>query len=911
MIGIYLKKIFYILLIVLCSSLVQAQHKVIGKVLNQNQEALVGATVVLLEVIDSTLHQFCLTNQNGEFAISDLKEAGFILQVSYIGHTNYSEKISLAEDKNSTELPPIILSASVEMLQEIEVKAEHVPMGIRGDTISYNTAAFKTKPNATVEDLLKKLPGIEVERDGNIKAQGEDVKQVLVDGKEFFGNDPKMATKNLQAEAVNKVDVFDKKSEYTEFTGIEDGEEQKTINLELKEDHKNGRFGLADVRAGTEGTYQAKLNYFNFSPKAQASVIGASNNINEETFTINDRIEFLGGIGNILSDGLDLANLGFLEDGLNQSTSLGANLNLFFSPELKLNSHYIYNQVNNLLDKKTRSNYLTDDNSYLFIDKTLNDKQASKHNLNTKLTYKPNPLLKIISKNNLTHKKNSQIQETSGEYYNADYSIGNTSSNHTLIANQFGIDSHSSISKKFKKFGRNSVSSLFYKNNQTNKQDSIYNFYDVQNQQQYIHQSQKYNSWLNQFSVGTSFTEYLLKKMFVSLNYKYASDTETPYRKYFNIVNAEERLDEGLSKKYKKTYQYHLTGFSLRRNTKKIKSQISLQRQWTKLKGVINEGENAVEGIYAHWLPAINLDFEFRGSKNLSLKYNTTITPPELEQLLPLPNNIIANYEYIGNPKLTPAYTHNTSLEFILFDNFSLTQLFSNFNVNYSKNRIVYKTEIDRNLFRRVTPINTDRYWDMFTHLNFSRPLKPLKISYTASAQFRYASYNSYLNNTASAVTDNNLDVKLSIKNRKTDFVEVEAGLKWNRNERKYAINPDFNQINRKFDYFLDAECYLPANFVLTNALHFFQYSTDGFNNSPQYFLWNVSVNKTILNNKLEISFSANDLLNQNFGYNRFGTDNSTSEVFYQNLSRFFMLGLAYKIGKGQRDENIKVEINK
>ena len=174
-------------------------------------------------------------------------------------------------------------------------------MGILGDTISYNAAAFKVKPGATVEDLLKKLPGVDIQRDGSIKAMGEEVENVLVDGKEFFGNDPKIATKNLEAEAVDKVQVFDKKSEIAEFTGIDDGNKEKTINLKLKEEYKKGGFGNAKLAGGTESTYEAKVNYNRFSPKMQAAVILGANNINKQAFSFNEYISFMGGLANAIS----------------------------------------------------------------------------------------------------------------------------------------------------------------------------------------------------------------------------------------------------------------------------------------------------------------------------------------------------------------------------------------------------------------------------------------------------------------------------------------------------------------------------------------------------------------------------------------------------------------------------------
>jgi len=301
-----------LLLVVGVYSTAYSQHILQGTILDESETPLIGATVVLLEPVDSSMVSFAISDNDGIFTLEDVESGSYVLQVSFVSYSSlYAEIVVKGEKKiklGSYNLVPIS-----EVLQEVTVKAEHIPMGVIGDTISYNAAAFKTKPGATVEDLLKKLPGVEVSRDGSIKAMGEDVENVLVDGKEFFGDDPKIATKNLEAEAVDKVQVFDKKSEIAEFTGVDDGEEEKTINLKLKEEYKKGGFGSANLAGGPASIYDAKLNYNRFSPKMQAAVILSGNNINKQPFSFNEYIGFMGGLGNAVSN--FSANMNFSEFG--------------------------------------------------------------------------------------------------------------------------------------------------------------------------------------------------------------------------------------------------------------------------------------------------------------------------------------------------------------------------------------------------------------------------------------------------------------------------------------------------------------------------------------------------------------------------------------------------------------------
>ncbi|MDH3243561.1 MAG: TonB-dependent receptor, partial [Saprospiraceae bacterium] len=223
-----------------------------GQVLDSLECPMISATVVLLQAADSVISSFSITDAQGQFEMKRVNPGDYVLQISYVGYQSYSDSLLVDGEIEKIDIGAINMKTLTSALDEVVVNADRIPMMIKKDTIVYNADAFKTQPNDRVEDLLRKLPGMEVEADGTIKAQGEEVRQVLVDGKEFFGRDPQIATKNLPAAAVQNVEVFDKKSEMAEFTGIDDGQEEKAINLELKEEHKKGVFGSLSAGYGTE-----------------------------------------------------------------------------------------------------------------------------------------------------------------------------------------------------------------------------------------------------------------------------------------------------------------------------------------------------------------------------------------------------------------------------------------------------------------------------------------------------------------------------------------------------------------------------------------------------------------------------------------------------------------------------------
>ncbi len=894
-------KSIFIFLLLLSSLSLMSQHSIQGHIYDQEDQALVGATVVLLDQ-DSTMVAFSLTNDKGKLLLEEVEKADYILQVSYISFANYSAPLNLDWQDKKINIDPIKLQASSEVLQEITIKAEHIPMGLKGDTLSYNASAFKTKPNATVEDLLKKLPGIEVDRNGAIKAQGEDVENVLVDGKEFFGSDPKMATKNLEAEAIDKVEVYDKKSEIAEFTGVDDGDEEKTINLKLKEDHKKGGFGNVKMAGGTENSYDGKLNYFRFTPALQSSVILATNNINQETFTINDRIDFMGGMMNALAGGgLNLSGAGGLQDGINRSLSAGANLNYDFSPKLQIRSHYVLNGVGNDLEKVSDISGFADDFEYANAEELNSSRERLNHQINTKLNYKVNPFLELTFKNNfeLTNAVSSSMRRS--EFSRDGLFQGFTTSSLGNQSENLGFDSNTLIKKKFEKKGRNLISSFTYHRSADIQEDEVINTNRVSDNSLDLNQIQEFNNSQTRISGTADYTEPLSKKFFLKLSYSYGFNQERPMRDYFDIQDATRSLNTLLSADYLKTYQYNLAGFSVKRNTNKSKLTVGLKAQFTDLTGIINDGEQTISNQFTNLLPSFNWEYDVSSGQSLNASLNSNVTAPRLEQLLPLPNNISANFEYIGNPALVPSSSQRYSMGYNYYDNFNFTNFWANLSFTRTNNRIVTRTNIDENLFRTIQPINVDDYYRISSYTNFSRPFKPLKINYRIRTRVSFAEYESFINDLSSRVVDANYNLRFSINNRKTKFFSAESGITLDYFTKKYGINPDFNQNYFNTDFFFESEFYLPKAWVISTDFNYVQFSQESFSDDPSYALWSASVSKFFLENKLEVKLSAFDLLNQNIGFRRQGNTNSLRQESFNNLSRYLMLGVQYKIGKAKK----------
>lgn len=882
----------------------KAQYSIEGQLINAQEEKLYGATIVLLNAADSTMFAFGVSNDDGKFKLTDVDKGKFILQLSYLGYSTLYEDLEVLDDSpNRIDIGILTLSESHETLNEVTIKAEHIPMGIRGDTISYNAAAFKTREGATVEDLLKKLPGIEVDRAGGIKAQGEDVENVLVDGKEFFGDDPLIATKNLEAEAIDKVEVFDKLSEIAEFTGIEDGQDEKTINLKLKEDHKKGGFGNINIQGGTKDSWLGKLNYNRFSPVMQASVIASGNSINEQAFSFNEYISFMGGLGNaIAAGGFNQFNNGFISnntpEGLSKNYSIGTNLNYDISNKLQFFSNYFYNRIDKDLLKTTTGENFTTDRIFTSRDTNAVTNNKQNHRLNTKLIYKINPFNEIVFRNNFQgiFDNSNQSNETTNLEMGSLLSLTNANTDNDR--DQKGIESHLQFKKKFSKKGRNWINSLSYKQANTTENATIQNEFYFINTEALINQDQAYLNKQKEFDLKSNYTEPLGKKTYLGLSYNLYKGTERPIKDFFDIYGQNKILNEDLSSIYDKSLAYNQWGISIRKNTKKVKLYTGLSFQLTTLDGIINDGAERINRQFKHLLPAMTLTYKVGRSKNLDLNYNTRINAPSLNQLMPLANNSDPNFLFLGNPNLIPEYSHNWSLSFNAYDQFSGTSFFTYLNVNFTENRIVNQVEYLNNLTSVVTPINSDHFLSGNASASFSSPIRKLKINTKISANLNYANYNSYINEINNRVGENQINLSFKVDNRKKKYLDIGAGFRLNYNSRSYSINNEFNQSFLNYDLFIEGDIFLTKTTTFSSSFDYKKYSGEFFSSGRNFSLWHAELSQQIAKGKWTVSIIARDILNENIGFSRYGSNNSLNESFYNTLSRYFMLGLKYKLGR-------------
>ena len=627
-------KIFLFWCCLFSTLLLNAQTATIkGSVSDSSGTSLPAVSVVLLRSADSVMATFGLADPNGAFALKRVKPGNYILQLSYVGYETFYQPVQVQAEQALYDLGVLKMYPSSTLLSAVDVSAERAPMSVRKDTLEYNAAAFKTQPGDVVEDLLKKLPGVEVQADGTIKALGETVTNVMVDGKEFFGKDPKMATKNLPADAIDRVQVFDKKSERAEFTGIDDGRDERSINLKLKEDKKNGYFGNVSAGYGSNNRYSGRFNVNRFAPKGQFSAIGLGNNNNEEGFSFEDYMNFMGGLSNLMSgggggsgrmrislsseDGLPIGN--FNNNGINTSWAGGLNFNKDFSKKTELSANYMYNRIeNDLLSSSTRDNLL---GTSLFRSTDAGDQLSrnANHRLNVTLKHQLDSFqrLTLRLRGSLNDALFNSLSESRS--FNPDGALQNSGDrDYRSVGDNLRADAGLTYRRRFHKKGRALVADLFYQNTSDHRDGdltALNRFFNaVPALEEQVLQRQDYTDNYQGYNAGLSFTEPLGKGKYLEIQARRQGDLNRTDKLFYDVDNTPtpgEIYNPNLSNRFSRGYTYDRATLNLLLNRKKWSLTAGAALQNARLNGEILEKDlSPIKKDFLGLLPAVFLNVE-------------------------------------------------------------------------------------------------------------------------------------------------------------------------------------------------------------------------------------------------------------------------------------------------------------
>ena len=850
---------------------------------------------------------FGITDNSGKFNLYNVPDGDFKLQITYIGYGTFEQPFQLTESDKAKDLGTIKLSEDNNLLAEIVVKAEHIPITIDGDTVNYNAAAFNVRKSDAVEDLLKKLPGMEVDGNGDIKVQGEDVEKVLVDGKEFFGGDHKIATKNLPADAIEKVKVYDKASEDAEFSGIDDGNKSKTIDLKLKKDRKQGIFGKLMAGGGSEERFDSKIQLNRFSSKSQASIIGNFNNINNVGFSMNDLLSAGGGISSLNSfsivnnTGAPLNN-GQGANGDNKSATSGINYNYDFSKKIKLRSSYYFNYADQFLSEESTSEQLLPDVFYQVDRNNESFSDNRGHNITTKLMMDLDSSTQVTlnQKLNLTDSDSRSISNQNTFSDNSEISSG--LSNYNSINDGLNYQGSLTLRKKLYKKGRILKLSGSLSTRNDDGREFIDNIFSIMDVDEILRQNQLGSRSVNTSGAEMKYTEPLSNRQHLSIGMKWNDYQENYGKEFLDIVDGSSSLgirNELLSGQFNQDRMY-LDLFSSYR-IKVGKMNLNTEVSYRTLSWEVSSPENSLlDRSKSYILPSLNLD-QRMGDGSIRLNYTTSVQEPSLTQLQPIVNNVNPLVLVTGNLSLDPVYTHNLFLNFHHYDQFNFRSFFTYASVQFINNPIINSRTIDDNFVTTSTPINAEPATSVNWVGNYSTPIRKLKMK--TSLRLRTNSYfgNSIINNEVNDHQRNTTGIKWVMENRKKDKFDLRGEIEWDYTRSRYSISEDLDVSFSTRTLGLISSYYFSDKFSISSTYKLQQFSDERINAGSDLRNWNASFSLGLgESQRITIDGVIYDILNQGNRLQRNATAFSINETLSNNLGRYAMLKLTYSLSSFQ-----------
>lgn len=923
-----------------------------------SRKPLMEASVSLLLARDSSLVSFGITDGDGKFVFPKIAVGQYRLLVTYVGYKSRARRVSVTTEKPDANTGAIDLVSQSQTLMEVEVQGEKAPIAVKGDTLEFNAGSFKTRPNAQVEDLLKKLPGVEVDRDGNVKAQGQSVTKVLVDGKPFFGNDPKMATRNLPADIIDKVQLFDQASEQSAFSGVDDGDREKTINITTKKDKRKGSFGQQTIGAGPkpgdDARYSGRVSLNQFNNGRQISMLGMANNINQQGFTAQDlglgnnfggagqgQGGGGGGGGNVVRGGQgggNVSNQGQVgSNAITTSWAAGINYRDGWGKKIDVVSSYNASNTNTLTNQSSRrQNVLPTtsttpgkiDSSFVTNKTNGSDNTNTNHRVNLRLDYRLDSLTTIrvipsLSWLNSNYNNQSQSQTVSAEGVLANSSI----TNYNSTGNGFTGNNSLLLFRKFKKVGRTfSVNWNVAINNQNN--DGI-----NQSTNQFARSNapistttgsgtamtgadssglftQRINQLNNQLtrsmtnSVNISYTEPLSLRQTLEFHYNLSNNHNTSNRAV-NDFNESTRqydlLNTTLTNRFVNDYVTNRAGLTWQTKRLKYTYAFGVDGQQASLNSNNLSRETNLNRTFTNILPNALFTYNFGKNRRLRLNYRTRVNAPSVNQLQPVPNNTNPLNIQLGNEALQPEYSHNVSLNFNRFEPSTFRNMFLFLNASRTDNKIVNSTTFTQSGAQTTRPVNTNGYYTVNGSFVIGQPVKFVeqKANLNLTTNLTYNTGTSFVNNQSNRAKNWLIGEGVSISSNFTEKLDLNLGGNINWQSAKYSLQPQQNTTFLNQTVTLDVYYQLPLHFTFSTNVYYNHYGGSSASYNQSYTLWNATLARQLFKqNQGEIRFQAFDLLNQNQSIVRNVTDTYTEEVRSRVLNRYFMVSFVYNLRK-------------
>jgi len=925
--------IFLISLSIAQFSFAQMPPRISGYVFDkETNKSLPGAAVVVKTLSDSILAS-AITNEDGLFEIRKPIRGEIKVMVSFIGYETSSQNYTLIP-RQPLVIEKIMLVTQSQDLKEVIVVDNANAVKVNSDTTEFNASAYKTQTNAVAEDLIKKMPGMEVDENGKVKSQGQDVRRVLVDGKPFFGDDPSLALRNLPAEVIDKVQMVDQMNEQAQFTGFDDNERIKTMNIVTKKNSRKGLFGKIGAGYGTDDRYSGGGNFNYFNGDRRLSVVATANNTNEMNFSSQDVISSAGAPTMMgrrpMGDGGSFGTT----SGINQLTSLGLNFSDVWGPKVKISASYFLNHTLNDNEQLSNSEYfLSSTTSQYTTQNSISDSKNLNHRFNMRLEWSLDTMNYLMIRPSFSFQDNNRNSLSDANTRLADGSQINTSNlDYKTISQAFSFANELQFNHKFDKKGRTfSINSNYSLNPQESNVKSISQnvFYNtLANVTDLTNRNTLSTTKGYSISSNFAYTEPVWNNGMVQASYYVRYNKNSADKQTFNyspISQLYDNQDILLSNTFDNGYTTQRYGFSIMQKISNAMVSVGVNYQTADLKNTqVYPQDFKMNKNFENTLPYASLSWKSGKKSSLNINYTTQTRQPDISQLQNVYNTSNTMKISSGNPELKPEYSHN------LFSRFSFVQPETNRTImfilggSYLTNRIANSSIIaskDTLLSTAVLlgrgaqyskPINiTDPYWNLRSFITLGAPLFNKKLNFNLNSGISFTSDPGLINggkNTSNTYSYNEGIVLSSNISPKIDFT-LSGNLSYNKVENTIHSELNSNYSSEKYAFRVNMTLFkrITASSTTTYLIN----KGMGIGYNLEYLLWNASLGVQFLKDKnAEFKVSVFDILEENSSVSRNVTQSYVEDVRNMALKQYFMFSLIYNIrkfaggGKGNPDMN-------
>ncbi|HWV70654.1 MAG TPA: outer membrane beta-barrel protein [Pseudosphingobacterium sp.] len=880
-------------------------REVRGVVQDSTGRPLIGVTVRLYAKQDTMMVS---TNEHGRFVFSKVAASDFKLSFSLIGFQLFERHYTSNVLLPITELVTVNLKEQPQELQEIAIYGV-VPIVIKQDTIQYNAKAYQVRENALLEEMIRLMPGIQVDRNGNINAQGQRVTRVKVNGKDFFDGDVLTATRNLPAEIVENVQIIDDYGDQANITGIRNTEPEKVLNVTIKEDRNNGAFGQLTAGEGMDMNDKVRNRYIGsfsankFNGSKQISVLGSANNTNTSLFSFGD-VSGAGGRG-----GTDLSSMIDAEDGINTANSIGVNYRDDIAKGVTVYGGYTYTQRLNQTQGTTKLQSIYQNSTINSLDEVTSKADNIKHkltwtieaNIDTANYLKVTPTASYLTSDLLSesHSTISSKNAFTDRIYSTD--------GHTSDPN-FDIDLF--YNHRFPKRGRNfNVTSrieYFKRNRNDDVMDLTASLDSNANSpnKSYDVFKQKVNnfSYNRTFLFGMAYTEPVTKRSYLEFNYQYETNSIANARSTFDVdtLSLKESLIDSLSIDYDYLFQTHQFGINYQGDINKLKYTLGFALQPTKLDGKTPSRDVVTHINNLNFVPSAKVQYSINKTSSLSLNYRGQNNQPAFTQIQPVRDISNPQYVVVGNANLKPEFMNMVSLQYRHFSIQSGSSLFTNFSFTHVQDKVVTNRISRQNSTIQQTEfLNANGFYDLRGFYHYSAPIAGRILTLNLNGSVDYTNNLTYINSVRNVgknmVFAQNVQMNFQIE----DLIEADLRSSYTVNKIKYNIPSFIDASANTFSLGFGGKGYLPKKWIL--SVDFSQRINAGYSNyiNANPTILNVYVEKSFLqNDMMAIRLQGFDLFNKNTGVRREVVGNDIFDMRNNRLARYFLISLNIRLQK-------------